>query len=66
MKSEVEQLHDRIYGDGETGDIPRMDNRIRILEEFRWKALAIFSFVVAAINFLMSDGVVSLKHFLGQ
>ena len=69
----VEDLKHDLYGNGQPGDIQRIDGRldrqgesIRQLQEFRWKAVGAFGAITGVISFLSGDGILSLKHFLGK
>jgi len=67
VQTEIEKLEHRLYGNGQPGDIQRIDSRvdsnttaIRELQEFKWKAMGIG----AAICFFSGGGTFSLEHLL--
>jgi len=69
----TQEIEHRLWGNGQPGDVQRLDGRIDMavkqiqqLQEFRWKAVGAFGAIVGFFSFISGDGVVSLKHFLGQ
>lgn len=63
MSTEVEKLEHRLYGNGQPGDIGKLDTRVKTLEDFKVKAILICCIVA----FASGGGDVSLtalRHWL--
>lgn len=60
----VESRMKDLFGNGQPGLMEKMDQRITILENFRWKAIGAMALIVFLTNVLTGSGVVSLERFL--
>jgi len=61
----IEDIHHRLFGNGQPGELYKLEGRVKALEKFRWKLVGIFT---ACSSFGAAAGVVSgvVLHYLNK
>lgn len=39
----IKDMHSRLFGNGHSGEIEKLDHRVRVLEAFRWRLRGMFA-----------------------
>lgn len=56
----VEVIHDRLFGNGQPGELSKLDDRVQVLENNKNRIIGAFSIVSVLMTFL---GWVHIKEF---